>query len=159
MPDIELKKKRRKQNDMQYWHVAAAAVAITLGITFCIFTGIFYWHKEEARFVLRHAKDTYLAANVTAMDCLGSSTEFLSDKRDSGLSKEAEESIRELADIKGEFMILRWDIKNKDKERKMIYIEDDYLVYFTYENSSDYQWRVYRLGDNLLGDQMLGNKL
>lgn len=143
-------KKKREKNTGKFakWRLAILAVCVMLGIILLVFSGIYYWQKGEARKALRHGKDIYLAATVTAVECDGLNTQFLSGKRESGVTREAEASIRELTETPGSFTIFQWDT-DKEKERSLVYIEGNYLVYLTYQNPENMEWNVYRL-DHLL---------
>lgn len=124
------------------FHIITGILIAAVIVLLCVPAGIRYVHRMEARQVLRHGKNLYLAVEVTAIQWETVSGKFYDGSRSSGLSKSAEGEVSKLSLVPGSFRVQAWDVRN-ESDRELWYYEDGYVARYSYANGAD-DWSVYR---------------
>ncbi len=115
--------------------VAAAVLAPTL----------WYWEASiEMRGALRSAKNVLMNTELLAVRFDGLEETFLDSSRPSGLSKEAEEQIRNYSGAKGAIKLTAWD-RSEGAVLAMTYQEGRFLLTYEKEEKAESgEWSIYR---------------
>jgi hypothetical protein len=123
--------------------VIITAVVIVVG-GFVVFN-IFRIHSN-GRIALREGKNIRLALVATDIELYPSGGNIFSPERANGLTPGVMESVKRLADVNGDLMLVAYDRNNREI-RKLTYNTGDYLV--TYESDGikeywtvDYLWKI-----------------
>lgn len=135
---------RERVQRINGWRMIAVIAIMIIAIAVACVTGLYFMWRSEAHLALRQGRNIWSALRLIGMDYYGKGINMYNYHTRSGLKEEAEERVRELTGCEGEIMVL----EHTDEEivpTKMVYREDQYIVYFYLDDQGERQWEVYRI--------------
>ncbi|MGI6071245.1 MAG: hypothetical protein ACOYBE_12615 [Blautia sp.] len=129
-------------------HIITGVLMAAVIVLLCVPAGFRYVHRTEARQVLRHGKNLYLAVEVTAIQWEGTNKKFMDGDRSSGVTKLAEKEVTALSQVPGRYRVQSWSVE-PDAKRELWYYEGGYLAHLVSEGETNSDWTVYRMDEVL----------
>ena len=125
------------------WKVAAVLLTILIVLGAATLLGTYFVWRAEAHLALRQARNAWTALRITGIEYYGMGKDLYDDRTASGLKKEAEEQVLEVAECEGSIVVLGKDDEHLEPTR-LLYREGPYLVYYYLDENENRQWQIYR---------------
>ena len=107
----------------------------------CFVAFLIFKINGNGRFALREAKNIRLALVATDIELYPSGNTIYAPERASGLTPGVIDSVKRLADVNGELMLVSYDKVNREI-RRMTYKTDRYLVTYVASDDGTESWEV-----------------
>ncbi|HIW22103.1 MAG TPA: hypothetical protein H9887_08820 [Candidatus Dorea intestinavium] len=140
----------KEQNKRTRIHWILISILITIISVAAVWSAAtFFITKQEARHVLREAKDVRLAMRYVTIRGKAEDTAILDRESDSGFAGWAEDEIRNLTQIKGDLYLVYLN-QNNPYEYRFFYTKGKYLVDYTSMDKNKTKYKVYDSGHAVL---------
>ena len=121
------------------------AVIVLLICAVAIAPALWVWDQSmQERQALREAKNVLMNTELLALEYYGFNKPIVDKGRISGMSEDAEATVRSYSGADGEIYLTSWNTK-KNCVNTMSYQRGKFLVQYRYEESDgSYTWDIYR---------------
>lgn len=129
---------------LKFKRACKTALMILILCIVVIAPAIWCWDQSiQKRQTLREAKNVVLNTELLAMEYYGFNNPIVDSDRASGMSKQAEDEVRNFAGVDGEIFLVSWN-ERRNRITTMNYQRGRYLVQYRYKESDDSAtWDIY----------------
>ena len=121
------------------------AIIILLICAVVLAPALWMWDQSiQERQALREAKNVLMNTELLALEYYGFNEPIVDKDRASGMSADAEATVRSFSGADGEIYLTSWNTK-KNRVNAMSYQRGKFLVQYRYEDADgSYTWDIYR---------------